>query len=364
MKHARHAQRLPADTDPRWAALAARDTSADGAFVYGVVTTGVYCRPACPSRLAKPENIVFFDDCAAAEATGLRPCKRCDPRGVSDGARRSAAIAAACRMIEAAQADMQSPPGLEALAARAGLSPFHFHRLFKAETGVTPKAYADGLRNARLRSALGAGASVTAAIYDAGFNAPSRFYEKSREVLGMTPTAFRKGAPDAAIHFAIGQCSLGAILVARSATGICAILIGDEPEPLARDLQDRFPRAELIGGDRDFEATVAAVVGLVEAPGIGLDLPLDIRGTAFQQRVWQALIRIPAGSTATYTEVAAMIGEPRAVRAVAGACAANKIAIAIPCHRVVRNDGSLSGYRWGVARKRALLAREAETVER
>lgn len=359
MKHAaipgRELPRAAAELDPRWPALVARDRSADGRFVYGVVTTGVYCRPACPSRLAKPENIVFFDTCEAAEATGLRACKRCDPRGASTAARQRHLIADACRMIETAE----EPPALDQLARHAGLSPFHFHRLFKAETGVTPKAYAAGLRNARMRRALAAGATVTDAIYDAGFNASSRFYEQSREVLGMTPTAFRKGAPEAAIRFAIGQCSLGAILVASSENGVCAILIGDDPEALARDLQDRFPRADLIGGDAAFERTVASVVGMVEQPRIGLDLPLDIRGTAFQQRVWQALTRIPAGKTATYTDIARLIGEPKAVRAVAGACAANKIAVAIPCHRVVRNDGSLSGYRWGVERKRALLEREA-----
>ena len=352
----RPGMRSCASEDPRWSALVARDRSRDGAFVYGVVTTGVYCRPACPSRLAKPENVVFFDTCDAAEAAGLRACKRCNPRSASDGGRRSALVADACRAIETAQ----EPPALDALAARAGLSPFHFHRLFKAETGVTPKVYAAAVRNAHVRSALNGGAEITTAIYDAGFNAPSRFYEKSREVLGMTPTAFRKGAPEATIRFAIGQCSLGAILVARTEAGVCAILIGDEPEALARDLQDRFPRAELIGGDGAFEQTVAAVVGLIEAPRLGLALPLDIRGTAFQQRVWQALTKIPAGRTATYSEIARLIGEPKAVRAVAGACAANKIAVAIPCHRVVRNDGSLSGYRWGVERKRTLLEREAK----
>ena len=347
------------DQDPRWKAVVDRDRKADGRFVYGVKTTGVYCRPACPSRLAKPENVAFFDSCEAAEAAGLRPCKRCHPRGLSVPSRQGALVAEACRAIETAEA----PPRLDWLAARAGLSPWHFHRLFKAETGLTPRDYAAAHRSQRLRTGLIEDGTVTAAIYDAGYNTPSRFYETSRKVLGMTPTAFREGGKEggksADIRFAIGECSLGSILIACSKAGVCAILIGDDPELLARDLQDRFPQANLIGGDAAFEQTIAALVAFVERPGLGLELPLDIRGTAFQQRVWQALLKIPAGKTATYTDIARMIGEPKAVRAVAGACAANKIAVAIPCHRIVRNDGSLSGYRWGVERKRALLDREA-----
>ena len=268
----------------------------------------------------------------------------------------AARIAAACRRIEGAT----EPPSLAELATQAGLSTFHFHRLFKAATGLTPKQYADAHRAGRVRDALSrADAKVTDAIFDAGFNATGRFYEQAGAVLGMTPRQYRAGGVDARIAFAIAQTSLGALLVARSVRGVCAISLGDDPDALLRELQDRFPRAELVGGDAGFERVVAQVVGLVEQPGVGHDLPLDVRGTAFQQRVWQALRRIPPGQTASYADIAARIGSPKAVRAVAQACAANTLAIAIPCHRVVRSDGALSGYRWGVARKRALLEREA-----
>lgn len=246
------------------------------------------------------------------------------------------------------------------LAAHAKLSTCHLHRTFKSITGLTPKAYTMAHRASRVRTELRRSDTVTSAIYGAGYNSDGRFYERSSQVLGMTPSNFRSGGTDTEIRFAIGQCSLGAILVAASMRGVCAILMGDEPDTLAHDLQDRFPRAALIGGDADFERLVAQVVGFVEAPGLGLALPLDIRGTAFQHRVWQALCEIPVGNTASYTEIAQHIGAPKAARAVAGACAANPLAVAIPCHRAVRTDGDLSGYRWGVERKRALLEREAK----
>ncbi len=345
---------LPTQNDPRWQQVLARDAAADGRFVYAVRSTGVYCRPSCPSRRARPENVRFFPAPDEAEAAGFRPCRRCNPRGLSTAEANAALVAAACRLIEASD----SPPSLDALAEAAGLSPFHFHRQFKAATGLTPRAYVAAHRAGRLREGLQDSDSVTGAIYEAGFNASSRFYESADAMLGMTPSAWRKGGAGAEIRFALGQCALGAILVAQSRRGICAIALGDDPEALLRDFQDRFPRAALIGGDPEFEALVARVVGFVEAPRIGLDLPLDIRGTAFQQRVWQALRQIPPGSTASYAEIARRIGEPRASRAVAQACAANALAVAIPCHRVVRSDGGLSGYRWGIARKQALLDRE------
>ena len=342
--------------DSRWKAVVERDAAFDGTFVYSVRTTGVYCRPSCPSRLAKPENVAFHATSEAAERAGYRACRRCRPNAPSLASRRAAAVAEACRAIE----DLEEPPSLQALAGTVGMSPYHFHRVFKAATGLTPKAYAAARRAVRVRAELAEGtASVTQAIYGAGFNSSGRFYAKAEEMLGMTPTAFRKGGDAAAIKFAVGECSLGSILVAATEKGVCAILIGDDPDELAHDLQDRFPRAELIGGDAAFEALVAGVVGFVEAPAFGCDLPLDVRGTAFQQRVWQALRAIPAGETASYAEIARRIGAPRSARAVAQACAANNIAVAIPCHRVVRNDGALSGYRWGVERKRALLARES-----
>jgi AraC family transcriptional regulator, regulatory protein of adaptative response / methylated-DNA-[protein]-cysteine methyltransferase len=342
--------------DPRWGAVVARDRACDGAFYYSVKTTGVYCRPSCGARLARPQNVRFHATCAEAEHAGFRPCKRCKPDQKPLIEQHAAKVADICRLIEAAE----TAPSLPQLAERAGLSVYHFHRVFKSATGLTPKAYAAAERAQRVRKELGRGESVTAAIFDAGYNSNGRFYEKSSEVLGMTPSRFRAGGANTAIRFAIGECTLGSILVAASERGVCAILLGDDPDALARDLQDRFPRADLIGGDRAFERLVARVVGFIEAPRLGLDLPLDVRGTAFQQRVWQALGKIPVGKTASYTEIAKRMGAPRAVRAVAQACAANPLAVAIPCHRVVRNDGALSGYRWGVARKRALLEREGQ----
>jgi len=341
--------------DERWAAVVRRDRTADGTFYYSVRTTGVYCRPSCGARRARRENVRFHATPEAAARAGFRPCRRCRPHETGLAEQRAAAVAKACRLIETAE----EPPDLEALATAAGMSRFHFHRVFKAATGVTPKAYAAAQRARRVRDELSRTETVTDAIYGAGFNSNGRFYAASSDLLGMTPTDFRSGGPGTSIRFAVGECSLGSILVAATDKGVCAILLGDEPEKLVRDLQDRFPRAQLIGGDRSFERLVAKVIGFVEAPRLGLDLPLDVRGTAFQQRVWQALREIPAGATATYTDIAERIGAPKAVRAVAQACASNAIAVAIPCHRVVRTDGALSGYRWGIARKRTLLDREA-----
>jgi AraC family transcriptional regulator of adaptative response/methylated-DNA-[protein]-cysteine methyltransferase len=341
--------------DPRWARVVARDRSADGEFWYSVVTTGVYCRPSCPSRGANPKNVAFHDTLEAAKATGFRPCKRCNPDGASPDAENAILVEKACRMIE----QSEEAPSLEKLADAVGLSAGYFHRLFKATTGLTPKDYGAAHRASRVREELTKQHTVTEAIYDSGFNSSGRFYEKSTEMLGMTPTHYRQGGTDEEIRFAIGQSSLGAILVASSEKGVVAIFIADDPDKLARDLQDRFPEARLVGADKEYEALVARVVGLVEAPALGVDLPLDIRGTAFQRRVWKALQEIPAGKTASYADIAARIGLPKAVRAVAAACAANNLAVAIPCHRVVRSDGSLSGYAWGVERKRKLLQVEA-----
>jgi len=352
-------QLTPTQQDPRWQAVATRDRSQDGRFVYSVQSTGVYCRPSCSARLAKPENVRFHATSEEAEQAGFRPCKRCKPNQPALHQQHAAKIAEICRRIETAD----TLPNLGELAQHAGLSPHHFHRIFKAITGVTPRTYAQAHRTRRAQAALSQeNASITDAIYEAGFHSSGRFYENAGEMLGMTPTAYRGGGVNTKIYFAIAQCSLGSILVAQSEKGICAIFLGDEPEPLLRDLQDRFPRAELIGGDAAFEKTVAQVIGLVETPSQNFALPLDIRGTAFQQRVWQALREIPVGTTCSYHEIAERIGAPKAVRAVAGACAANKIAVAIPCHRVVRSDGNLSGYRWGIERKRKLLHRETEQL--
>jgi AraC family transcriptional regulator, regulatory protein of adaptative response / methylated-DNA-[protein]-cysteine methyltransferase len=344
----------PSD-DPRWARVLARDKTADGCFWYSVATTGIYCRPSCPSRTANRKNVQLHDTLVVAKATGFRPCKRCNPDGISIEGENAAIIAQACRLIE----ESEEEPSLHGLAEAVGLSPSYFHRMFKAITGLTPKDYAVAHRAAKIRQGLDSGNSVTEAMYDAGFNSSGRFYEKSTGLLGMTPTQYRAGGANEEIRFAVGETSLGAILVASSKKGVASILLGADPDTLVRNLQDRFPKARLIGADSDYEALVATVVGFVEAPNLGLHLPLDVRGTAFQQRVWQALQEIPAGQTVSYAEVARRIGLPKAVRAVAGACAANNLAVAIPCHRVVRNDGALSGYAWGVERKRVLLDREA-----
>lgn len=342
--------------DPRWIAVLERDAKADGLFVYSVRTTGVYCRPSCPSRPARRENVAFHATAEDAREAGFRPCLRCNPDRVNVADPRKSLVVELCRIIETAE----HAPTLTELANRAGLSAWHMHRVFKSVTGLTPKAYAAAHRAARVRSGLEGGRRVIDAIYDAGYGSNSRFYAEADSVLGMTARDYRAGGADASIRFAVGQCSLGSILVAQSTRGVCAILLGDDPEMLVHQLQERFPAAELVGGDVSFERLVAQVVGFVEAPKIGLDLPLDVRGTAFQERVWQALRKIPVGGKVSYAELARRIGAPRAVRAVAGACAANTIAVAIPCHRVVRSDGGLSGYRWGISRKRALLAREAD----
>ncbi|PQZ93288.1 MULTISPECIES: bifunctional DNA-binding transcriptional regulator/O6-methylguanine-DNA methyltransferase Ada [Pseudomonas] len=344
------------EQDPRWAAILARDPTADGLFVYGVKTTGVYCRPSSASRLPRPENIEFFDTPAQAEAAGYRVSKRASGDQTQKAAHHAQVVSSACRQIEHAEIS----PSLNTLADQAGMSPFHFHRVFKAVTGLTPKGYASAHRARKVREGLKDAHSVTDALYGAGFNSSSRFYESASQVLGMAPRDYKAGGSHNRILFAVGQCSLGAILVAQSARGVCAILLGDEPEPLVRDLQDQFPRAELVGADGHFEQLVAQVVGFIEAPALGLGLPLDVRGTAFQQRVWQALRDIPAGSTASYAEIAERIGAPKSFRAVAQACGANRLAVAIPCHRVVRSNGELSGYRWGVERKQQLLERESQ----
>jgi AraC family transcriptional regulator of adaptative response/methylated-DNA-[protein]-cysteine methyltransferase len=339
----------------QWAAVLRRDRAADNHFFYSVSTTGVYCRPSCPSRRARRDHVRFHATPADAEHAGFRPCKRCRPQQPALAEHRAMAVARACRLIERAD----ELPSLDSLAAAAGMSRFHFHRVFKTVTGLTPRAYAAARRANRVRAELIRRPTVTEAIYEAGYNSNGRFYAAAPGVLGMTPSRFRAGGAGESIQFALGECSLGAVLVAATHKGVCAITLGDDPDALLCDLQDRFPKARLLGGDAKFEQLVARVIGLVELPTVGVDLPLDVRGTAFQQRVWQALRRIPAGSTASYADIARRLHLPRAVRAVAQACAANPVAVAIPCHRVVRKDGNLSGYRWGVDRKRALLAREA-----
>ncbi len=351
---------IATEGDSRWASVTSRDSNADGRFYYSVKTTGIYCRPSCAARKALPENVSFHITPKDAEKAGFRPCKRCKPNNQPSLVEQYTAIVTkACRLIE----ESETTPSLTRLANHVGISMFHFHRIFKTVTGLTPREYALAHVGERIRNNLDNSGTVTEAIYDTGYRLNGRFYEISNEVLGMTPSDYRAGGAGSEIRFAVGQCSLGSILVAKSKRGICAILLGDEPDELRRDLQNRFPHANIIGGDLEFEQLVSKVVGFVEKPATGLDLPLDIRGTAFQQHVWRALRKIPAGCTTSYTEIANRIGYPTRVRSVARACAANAIAVAIPCHRVVKKDGSLSGYRWGVERKRALLKREAQTHE-
>lgn len=335
-------------TDPRWTAVAARDADADGKFVYSVASTGVYCLPSCPSRTAKPENVQFHATCDDAEQAGFRPCKRCNPRH-PDPWRE--AIVAACRQIESSL----EPVLVGTLARAAGMSASHFHRRFRAATGLTPLRFAAAVRAARIRDGLQRSGSVTSAIYDAGYGSSSRFYEKSDQILGMTPSQRRKGA---AITYGFGGGSLGTVLVARGDRGICAILLGDDPDALVADLRRRFPAAQIAAADGEFAEWIDRVVQMVDSPRDAADLPLDIQGTVFQTRVWEELRKIPVGQTATYAEIAVRVGKPSASRAVANACAANKLAVAIPCHRIVKTGGDLSGYRWGAERKRALLERE------
>jgi AraC family transcriptional regulator of adaptative response/methylated-DNA-[protein]-cysteine methyltransferase len=337
--------------EQRWQSVILRDKDANNAFVYAVKTTGVYCRPSCAARLARRENVEFHSTPADAERAGFRPCRRCRPNESLPANEHAELVAKACELIVGGN----ESPNLETLAGAVGMSPSHFHRLFKSITGLTPKAYATAHRSHRVRRELPHADSVTSAIYSAGFNSNGRFYATSSKALGMKPTEFRAGGDGATIRFALAECSLGSILVAASEQGICSIALGDDPDTLLQDFQDRFRKARLIGGDRKFERLVAEVVAFVEHPAKGLNLPLDVQGTAFQHRVWQKLCEIPSGLTRSYSEVAKDLGQPKATRAVAQACAANPIAVAIPCHRVVRTDGSLSGYRWGIGRKAKLL---------
>ncbi|UTF61603.1 bifunctional DNA-binding transcriptional regulator/O6-methylguanine-DNA methyltransferase Ada [Gilvimarinus sp. DA14] len=346
------------EQDLRWRALCQRDPAADGQFLYGVVTTGIYCRPSCPARKPLAKNVRFYADSVQAEADGLRPCRRCQPHALTSLNGSLARAVRVCRHLQNAD----SIPSLAQLAAAEGISASYLQRQFCQVVGVSPAQYARQLRAARLREQLQHGASVTAAVYGAGYSDSSRFYAEAEHILGMTPRQYRAQGDTVTIYFALANCSLGQVLVAQTAKGVCAILLGDDPQELLDDLQSRFPRAELKGADASFEQTVSQVLGLIESPAQGHALPLDMRGTAFQCKVWDALGRIQPGKTLSYSELAKAMNLPGAARAVANACAANPLAVAVPCHRVVRRDGGLSGYRWGVERKRELLQREGAAI--
>lgn len=343
-----------ASASSRWQAVVERDAQADGAFVYAVSTTGVYCRPGCASRRPNRDNVLFFDTWQAAEGAGFRPCKRCAPHLPDTPDTATDAVTQACAIIESAE----QPPTLQQLADAVGLSPYHFHRLFKRVVGLTPKQYAVEKRLERVRANIRQDDTITDAIYNAGFESGSRFYETATSALGMKPSTYRDGGADVTIRFATARSYLGWVLVAATDRGICRIDFDDAPERLRARLEAAFPQASLVVDDLEFSHTVTQVLVFLEKPDQGLALPLDIRGTAFQRQVWLALQHIPAGSTASYGDIATRIGQPQAARAVAQACASNNIAVAIPCHRVVRRDGDLGGYRWGLDRKRAILDRE------
>lgn len=345
--------------ESRWNALLERDPGAGDKFIYAVRTTGVFCRPGCASRLPKRINVEFFDSADAARQAGYRPCLRCHPDSGSPGAALAVLIARACRRLEGEAA----VPGLEELAREAGLSPRHFQRLFKAETGVTPKQYAAGCRRERFQKALRSEENVTEAIYQAGYGSSSRAYEKNTSALGMTPSAYRRGGAGELIHWATAACSLGRVLAAATDRGLCTIELGDDDAELVRHLEQRFPRARFAAAGPGFSSSLQQVVDLIDGRRNGLALPLDIRGTAFQRQVWGALRETGPGTTLSYAQLAVRLGRPSAARAVAGACAKNPLAVAIPCHRVLRGDGSLGGYRWGAARKQTLLQQERKEAE-
>lgn len=335
----------------RWQAVKERDVAADGVFYYAVKTTGIYCRPSCPSRQPNYVNVEFFTDIDIAISAGNRACKRCRPEQLNTVHPHQAKVVDACHFIETAI----EAPTLDQLAKRANMSTFHFQRVFKSIAGLTPKQYEKAHRERRLREELNSSKTVTETIFEAGYGSSGRFYADSSKLIGMSPTKRRAKGCGETIHFAIGECSLGAIIVAATDKGVCSIALGDDPNELIQALQSDFSKATLLAGDKNFETLVANVVGLVEDPPQNINLPLDIRGTVFQKKVWRAISAIPTGKTVNYTDIARTIGNPKSARAVAQACGANRFAVAIPCHRVIRSDGSLAGYRWGVERKRTLL---------
>lgn len=340
----------------RWEAVQNKDAQAAHAFYYAVKTTGIFCIAGCASRLPNRENTEFFDTSKDAVSAGYRPCKRCRPDDPAHTHIDNDRIVTACRIIERTE----EPPSLEILATSAGLSPSHFQRVFTAHVGVSPKTYAQAVRDEKVRAALAAGTPVTRAIFDAGYGAASRFYERSEDVLGMPPKSYKQGGQGEIIYYGMAASELGNVMAAFTHKGICSIEFGESTDELVASLLARFPNADIVPGGPPLNQTMADIIAFIDSPKKGLSLPLDIRGTAFQQRVWKELQRIPAGETRTYTQVAEALNAPGSVRAVASACARNRLAVIIPCHRVVRKNGDLAGYYWGLGRKKALLDRESE----
>jgi AraC family transcriptional regulator of adaptative response/methylated-DNA-[protein]-cysteine methyltransferase len=323
-------------------------------FLYAVTSMGIYCRPGCPSPRPKRENVRFFTTTDTAEADGFRACRRCDPKGERAAIAR-AVVQDACAFIDTEEAI----PSLERLADRAGYSRFHFLRMFRDHVGLTPRSYAEGVRARRLQAALSAGARVADAVADAGYGSESRVYEHAGRLLGMTPGALRRGGAGETIRTASADCRFGRLLVGATATGVCFLGFAEPDDALMGDLHARFPKAAIIADDAGLTETIHAIVAFMDEPRQALDLPLDLRGTVFQLRVWETLRQIPAGQTRTYAQLAEMVGNPKAIRAVARSCATNPVSLAVPCHRVIGSDGTPTGYRWGIPRKRDLLAREA-----
>lgn len=344
---------FPVPTDPRWTAVLARDAASDGAFVYAVRSTRVYCRPSCPSKRPRRENVSFFPRPDAAEAAGYRACRRCKPDGVIPS--ELDVIEGLCRAMER---DADAPASLDVLATRAGLAPHRLQRAFKRVTGITPRQYQDAVRMRALRARLREGHEITRALFDSGMSSTSRLYERAPQQLGMTPAAYRRGAPGMRVAFTVVDSPLGKLCVAATARGICMVSLGSGETELERALTREFPGAERVRDDAALTPWVRVILKHLRGEEPHLELPLDVRATAFQRRVWQALQKIPYGSTRTYSAVAKAIGAPTAVRAVARACATNPASLVIPCHRVIREDGGLGGYRWGLERKRRLLEQE------
>ena len=342
-----------------WRVVSERDARFDGAMVYGVRSTGVFCKPSCPSRRPRREQVLFFATFKAAERAGFRACLRCQPQILSKTHPQIKMVLRACRLIEEA---MEESPSLAALGAERGISPHHLQRTFKSIMGITPRRYRAAHRLKHFKEQIKKGETVTNAIYEAGYGSSSRLYEKSGADLGMTPAIYRRGGQGMKINYSMTECPLGRLLVARTERGVCAVTLGDVDSLLEAALRDEYPRADIRRDEHDLTALVERILAHIKGEERQLDVPLDLQATAFQLRVWEELRRIPYGSTRSYSEVAARLGQPQATRAVARACACNPVALLTPCHRVVREDGSLSGYRWGVDRKAHLLAREKSVL--